>query len=286
IWCWQQTLKLDPDHPQIEFRIAQALRVSGQAEMAKEYYLSALRTEPGNARILMDFGLMLLENNELGQAREKFYRVLEQDPENAQAHHYLGEIYLQKGRIARAIEFFINAINYNRTLAGPHFRLGQCYLKLGQIANAREHLIAEYMLDVNNSKILNSLGCMLEEVGASREAISCLERAACQDENDFQTLYNLSLCYYRHEMYDFAISISQQILQMQPDHGPTLYNIAYSYLKTGQYDNAMKYAQRGIILKDQEDRFKRLYYTIKIRKACESISTPYKKVFQILSQTK
>ena len=264
------------------------MRVSGQVEMAQQTII-LVPCVPNREipRFLWTMVLLLLENNELGKAREKFYRVLgARFSNNAQAHHYLGEIYLQKGRIARAVELFLDALKLNHHLAGPHFRLGQCYLKLGQIANAREHLIAEYMLDVNNSKILNSLGCMLEEVGATREAIDCLERAAGQDENNFQTLYNLSLCYYRHEMYDYAISISQQILQIKPEHAQTLYNIAFSYLKTGNLENAIKYARNGIKLFDQDDKFKRLYYTIKLKKACNNIKMPYKKVCKMLTHAK
>ncbi|MCK5226267.1 MAG: tetratricopeptide repeat protein, partial [Planctomycetes bacterium] len=46
IYCWLKTAKLEPTHPQINHRIAQAYWACGGCEQAKKYFLNELRINP------------------------------------------------------------------------------------------------------------------------------------------------------------------------------------------------------------------------------------------------
>ena len=64
IWCWQRTAQLEPTHPQINYRIAQAYWADGDNENAKEHFLQELRVNPGDTDVILDFGIFLLKIGE------------------------------------------------------------------------------------------------------------------------------------------------------------------------------------------------------------------------------
>ena len=85
IWCWQQTAMLEPTHPQINYRIAQAYWADGNKQLANTHFLEELRNDPGDIDVILDFGMFLLERGDKVSAKEKFNRILELDPDSASA---------------------------------------------------------------------------------------------------------------------------------------------------------------------------------------------------------
>src|SRR3954469_5401670 len=61
IYCWQRTLDLDEEHPEVQVRIAEALWSKGSLEQARRHYLNGLRQNPGATQTLLDLGDLLLE---------------------------------------------------------------------------------------------------------------------------------------------------------------------------------------------------------------------------------
>src|SRR5690606_13351656 len=61
IYCWQKTLDLDEDHPEVHVRIAEALWSKGELEQARKHYLIGLRQDPGAMATLLDLGELLQE---------------------------------------------------------------------------------------------------------------------------------------------------------------------------------------------------------------------------------
>ena len=59
IRCWLRTAELEPGHPQINYRIAQAYWAKGESKLSKQYFLAELRIDPGSIDVLIDFGLFL-----------------------------------------------------------------------------------------------------------------------------------------------------------------------------------------------------------------------------------
>ncbi len=241
IWCWQQTHKLDPDHPQIECRIGQAFWAKGEPRKARDHFMAQLRRSPGDIEVLMDAGLLLLEMEDLEPAREKFNRVLEMNPQHPLAHHYLGEYYLNTGLIPRAIECFHQALKFNNRVPGAHFRLGQCHLALSHFANAREHLFKELSQSPTQPDVLLVMGSLLDKVGASQEAMNCLERVIQARPEDHLAYHNLSLCYYKYGLIKQGIDLSLEVLDLKPDYVPALCCLAYAYFKLKEYEKARQY---------------------------------------------
>ena len=272
IWCWEQTRNLDPNHPQIEYRIGQAFWAQGNALMGKEHFLAELRSNPGDLDVLIDIGILLLEINELESAREKFHRILELDHNQPQAHHYLGELHQHGGELALAVERFNKALALNPRQNGSHFRLGQCFLQLGQIANAREHFLQELKLSPEEPEVLLELGCLLEQVEATCEAMNCFERLIGMSPENPQGYHNLSLCYYHKGLIDQGIDLSLRVLELQPHHVLALHNLAFAYLQNGEYEKADQYIQMAADVAGDDRQIQKLKRAITLRKICSRIT--------------
>lgn len=286
IWCWQQTRKLDPDHPQIEFRIGQAYWAKGDHRAAQEHFLSELRRHPGDIEVLMDTGLLLLEMEELESAKEKFNRVLELDPHHPSAYHYLGEFYYNSGQIPRAIECFHNSLKYNSRLNGSHMRLGQCHLKLGHQANAREHFLKELSFSPSQPDVLMVLGKMLAEVGAVNESMNCFERVIQAQPLDHEAYHNLSLCYYQNGLYYQGVDLSLQVLELQPDYIPALCCLVHAYLFLKEYDKSRQYIELALDLAPENNQVKLLRRSVILAETGSRLIGPLKKVLAPLASDK
>jgi tetratricopeptide (TPR) repeat protein len=62
IYCWTRTLDLDPQHPLVHLRIAEALWNKGDLEQARQHYLCGLRQDPGSTSILLDLSELYLRS--------------------------------------------------------------------------------------------------------------------------------------------------------------------------------------------------------------------------------
>ncbi|MBN2211825.1 MAG: tetratricopeptide repeat protein [Sedimentisphaerales bacterium] len=262
IWCWQQTRYYDSHHPMVDYRIAQAYWAQGDHTRAREYFLAELRRRPGDVEVLLDTGILLLEMNHLDSAREKFHRIVELDDAHSQAHHYLGEIFLHEGHLDQAVETFHRALALDPNQRGCHYRLGECYLRLGRPDDAREHLLAEIQFNCEDTEVLLNLGCLLEEVNETIEAIRSYERVIDMSPNDIRGYHNLSICFYRMGRLDEGIELSLGALDVNPEHVPSLVNLAYACQRKGDYATALDYAYQALERVD-EPQIRRLVKSLK-----------------------
>jgi len=178
VWCWEKTATLEPNHPQINYRIAQGYWNLGNRNMAWKYFIEELKRNPGDKDVIFDFGLFLLHSGDIAGAAEKFNRILETEPDYANALFYLGEIELNRGNLLQAEKYYRRAVETDGRLTGPRYRLGQLSLKQGRKEEAFELLACELELDIQQSQILLSIGLMMAELGKADYAIHCFLRVS------------------------------------------------------------------------------------------------------------
>ena len=160
IQCWLRTAELEPGHPQINYRIAQAYWADGDITCCREHFLAELRVNPGDIDVIFDFGLFLLENGDVESAKEKFNRILELEPNFAAALFYLGEIAYSNRDFKKAVSLFSQALQKNNTLAGPCYRLAQHALMKEQQLKTRAYLVSELETCPEDADTLVSMGSM------------------------------------------------------------------------------------------------------------------------------
>ncbi|NLH16874.1 MAG: tetratricopeptide repeat protein [Phycisphaerae bacterium] len=186
IWCWQRTAQLEPTHPQIHFRIAQAYWADGDAENAQKYFLAELRVNPGDTDAILEFGIFLLKSDRIEPAKEKFNRCLELSPDFAPAKFYLGEIAMKQGNCEAAHQWFSAAQQNDRRLPGPAFRLAQLAVAAGDTKQAVKYLKDEYALSISDPEVLLTMGQMFMELGELDPATECFLRVVDEDNQNAQ----------------------------------------------------------------------------------------------------
>ena len=286
IWCWQQTQKLSPSHPQTDYRIALAYWAKGDHFQAKENFIAALRRRPGDVEVLLDTGILLLEMGELDGAREKLNRVLELEPRHGQAHHYLGELALNANDLPGAIEHFNQALSLNPNQPGSHYRLGECFIRQGAIVNAREHLLAETKVSPGEFEVLLDMGCLLEAVGESTEAMHCFERAIDIEPDDAHGYHNLSLSYYSAGLLEQGMELSRHVLKLQPTHLGALRSLAHAHLRQGDLDQAAQYVMLSGEVDPASPKLQALKRKIKLLRLSQRLTRPLQELRRVLTGAK
>ncbi|HML76025.1 MAG TPA: tetratricopeptide repeat protein [Anaerohalosphaeraceae bacterium] len=192
IWCWEKTAELEPTHPQIHYRIAQACWADGQINKAKDYFLRELRRNPGHIDVLADYGVFLLEQGHISQAAEKFRWILELRPEFAQAMFYLGEICRLEENLDEAMAWYTKAKTTETQLAGPRFRMAQIRLWQDQPDGVAELLRDEIKLACDDEQIMLSIGQMLIRLGEYNDALPCFLRVLDSNSEQGRAYFGIS----------------------------------------------------------------------------------------------
>ncbi|MEN6309285.1 MAG: tetratricopeptide repeat protein [Anaerohalosphaeraceae bacterium] len=192
IWCWEKTAELEPTHPQINYRIAQACWADGQINKAKEHFLRELRKNPGHIDVLIDYGVFLLEQGHVHLAAERFRWILELKPENAQAMFYLGEICRLKEKPGEAMDWYGKAKMFDAELAGPRFRMAQILLWQDRPDGVADLLLEESKLACEDEQITLSIGQMLVRLGQYNDALPCFLRVLDSNSEQGKAYFGIS----------------------------------------------------------------------------------------------
>lgn len=230
ISCWLKTAQLEPTHPQINFRIAQAYCAQGLNDKSYEYFLAELRLSPSDTEVILEFGLFLLQNDKIEAAKEKFNRILEFEPGNALAFFYLGEIALDIDDIGKAAELFRKALVHNNTLTGARYRLAHCAIADGNIQTAKGLLIDELKLEPENEEILISMASFFIELDEIEYAKNSLLQAMNIDFANPDAYYYLGLCQLIEKNYAEAIEFFEHTLTIKADHLEALEKLSFARL--------------------------------------------------------
>ena len=244
IWCWDKCAELDPGHPQIHFRLAQACWVSGRGERAKKEFLIEIRKNPADLDVILDFGLFLLESGDLEAAREKFTRILEFDENHATARLYLAEVYLLRGHVKQAVRIYHQAAQMDPQLPGPRYRLAQICVQGGENEKAAELLRQEMRLGIEDPDILKAIGWLFIEIGADTDAGNCFLKVIEQGEADDTVFHGLAMSLALDGEYESAMQCLRHAISQNPDRSELLLYAAWLSYKLKQGRRALLYIRK------------------------------------------
>jgi tetratricopeptide (TPR) repeat protein len=262
IWCWEKTAALDPGHPQINFRLAQAYWVCGKGRQARQAFLKEIRKTPADLEVLLEFGIFQLESGDLGAAKEKFNRILEFDPDFAAARFYLGEVYRLRGDVDAAAKQYRAALSGDGQLPGPRFRLAQLLRQQGQTDPALVLLKAECRLDVQDVDVLVAMGGMFTQMNDSENAAKCFLQALDLEHEDPRAFSGLGVALALRGEYAGGRQCLEQSLRLNDDNPMTLLNAAWMCCRLEDWEAAGVYAARSQSLSGSREPY---------RSACKSI---------------
>ena len=271
IRCWLKTAELEPSHPQINYRIAQAYWSEGDRQHGHEHFLAELRGNPGQIDVILDFGLFLLEADDIESAKEKFNRILELKPDFAPALFYLGEITFDNEEYERAVKLFNQALQEDDTLTGPRLRLAQYALMRGERQKARNYLVSEVKLAPEDADTWVSMGSMFLRIGDIDYATHCLMRAVDIDCANTDAYYYLGLVSAIRGRFENAVDFFDQTLEYKSEQIGALRDSALVCLTMGRLDEAAKRTKKALALDRDNSQLKMLNRRVRLLQAAERI---------------
>ncbi len=238
IWCWERTAMLEPTHPQINYRIAQAYWANGDLDQAKEHFLRQLRNSPVDADVILDFGIFLLKTGQLDAAKEKFNRILELQPDFVSAIFYLGELALKQNHTVDASRLYRQAISMDSDFAGPRYRLAQIALADGDCDEAKRLLLDELKLKVDDIDVLLSIAVMFIQLGELDLAMDTLLGVVDEDQKNATAFYHMGIVLALQGDNEGALHFFEHAMTIDDTDPNLLADAALIYLSNGQVEQA------------------------------------------------
>lgn len=272
-WCWQQTLELDPDFPDVNANLARTHWRLGQLERARQYFLRQLRTLPGDLGTLLALGVLLIEMERYDEAGEKFRRTLEHDPTLAEAHFYLGELSLLSGHLDAAESRFERASRLDPDRPGPRAGLARIALQRRHKVSAREYLKDELHCDGHTPEQKLELSRLLIQLDMPSDAVmqlSCLmDDRPDKASQDPQFVANVLLCRGAALMMsgrlDQGIRDSRRAIRLDPENALAMHNLVLAYFDSRRFKRAWCWLRRALALCPAEPQLRRLHHRLRRR---------------------
>ena len=264
IWCWERTAMLEPTHPQINYRIAQAYWANGDLDQAKEYFLRHLRNGPGDADVILDFGIFLLKTGQLDAAREKFNRILELQPDFVNAIFYLGELARKQNHSVDASRLYCQAISMESDFAGPRYRLAQIALADGDCDEAKKLLLDELKLKVDDIDVLLSIATMFIQLSELDLAMDTLLGVVDEDQKNATAFYNMGIVLAMQGDNEGALHFFEYAITIDETDPNVLTDAALIYLSNGHVEQAHRAIATARKLAPDDKNITRLWRRIQL----------------------
>lgn len=119
-----------------ELRHAIAAHKAGRTDEAAEGYRHVLTREPGHARALYLYGVLLGQKGDAAESAKLISEAIKYAPDNAFYCNDHGNVLLALDRVQESISAYERALTLKPDFAIAHFNLANAYRRLGTLAVA------------------------------------------------------------------------------------------------------------------------------------------------------
>jgi tetratricopeptide (TPR) repeat protein len=276
IYCWQRALEIAPDYPLARQRIAEAYWMQGQHEKARDYYLAAMRSDPGNAELLVEFGDLLVELDDLSGAAAKFRQALDLEPETVRPKIMLGLICSQQGDLESAVRYLESALAEDQHYPGLRSQLGEAELRRGNVYVALRHLSLAIEDDPDDAVAQMAIGNCLLQLGRPSEAAEHFKKTIELDPELAGPHHNLGICCFLGGDFEDGIRHCQEALRIEPQNVPVLHKLTLAYLHLGRWREAAEMRDRGLAIDPEYVALKTLprhFWGLRLRRGVRRLAT-------------
>jgi tetratricopeptide (TPR) repeat protein len=247
----ERALALDPEDPEIRYRLGVALMKAGCDEQAILAFEHCVRADARMSKAQINIGYIYDQQGEREKAILAFQRAIEMNPNSVESHCNLGAAYGDLGRKREAIDEFKKAIDLDPLCALAHFNLGVIYLE-DRPEEARASLQKALAIDPQNLDIQYYLGVLFFKKGMYDTSLRYLEQCRQQQADAPRVLYVLGMAYNKSDMPDHAIEVLVRLCELEPQNANAHYNLGIALDKKGLYDQAKAaYKQADRLMQQQ-----------------------------------
>jgi tetratricopeptide (TPR) repeat protein len=243
-----KAIVLKPDEASFHSNLAEALRLAGHLDQARQCCLTALRLKPDYAEAANNLGLILSAQEKYKDAIDWYRNAIRFNPKFAMAHNNLGNALLQSGERVQAIEEFREALKLDPNLAEAHSNLGQVLLEDHQRDEALKHCRQAVQLRPTLAAAQNNLGNVLRETGELQQAKACYAEALRLNPNSGMTCNNIAQALQEENSLPEAIDWYKRALKLDDRSARIHANYGSALAEQEKHDEAVAAYEKALSL--------------------------------------
>jgi len=238
VYCWDRVLSIDSSYERVKGLIARAYRGMGDLKRAEEFYLEAIREDPGDVDLLYDMGDALAESGDLDSAKIKFRQVVELAPDHVDAHFALGHLALLSDDAETAIKRFEQVAELDPSYGPLDLQFGSAYARVGRYAEARRRLERATQAHADNKEALMLLGNCLLRLNKPAAAADQFRKALSLDATTPNAHHNLGVCCFLLGEHERGIEHCRRAIELKPDYAVAIIKSVLAYQRLGRFREA------------------------------------------------
>src|SRR5690348_1506132 len=286
---FSQVQKLQPDYPEVDYRLGLALFKSEQFAQAAKPLEKALARNPADPSAqrylgLTDFELGRYDEaiNLLQQVRSKsaddpevllalggalarthhdqdaqnvFAELMKSHSDSPGVHILLGKAYAAQGQLPQAEQEFHRALELDPEVPSGHLDLGLLKMQDGRMAEAAEEFKSELKAHPTDVEARYNLAFVLLKQQKAAEAVPLLQQVIREKPGYAEAHYSLGKTLLDEGKAGAAIAELKKAVELDPYKAYSHYQLGRAYMLVGQRDEAQKEFELTRNLKDQQLNF-------------------------------
>ena len=184
--AYAAAVKMEPEHPLVQYQYGTLLRESGRAAEAEEALSQALRVKPDFSEAAIELAEIIVERGGHAEAESVLVRSLAADPENDRALEIVTDLYIDQGQPEKAIRL-LEQQNRRSPLSNEGLLLlGRLYYEVKDYEEALN--IFEGMFEAGNATpdLARVLGEISSRAGKTDKALRYYREAIRLGPGDFR----------------------------------------------------------------------------------------------------
>jgi len=226
-------------------RVRAATEVAaGNVDSAEKDLKEAIRLEPRNAVLLLNYANLLWKTERKEDARKTYREALAIDPSNAGALGSLGFLSREMGDSEAARTYFVEFAKKHPDDYSPYLALGDLYSENRQFPEAQENYKQAFQRSPSNPLIVSGAMNAALEAHHAVEAEEWLARASEAVRQDPQVMREHERYLTITGNYAESADLGYQVIQKLPKDREAVDYLAYDLLFLKRLDEAMKMVDR------------------------------------------
>ena len=165
---WKDSVTKSPEKFRPNYNVAEALKKTGNSDLALEYYNKAYRLNPQSYGVCNNIGTIYAQKKDNESALKYFLEALRLNPKYPKAMNNLANMYLRTNKLEQAEELYIMAINYDKNFIEPYINLGLLYMITERYNESKKNYLRVLEMDPGNDNAIKNLGIIEEKMKQTR----------------------------------------------------------------------------------------------------------------------
>ena len=245
----------NPDDPTAKKYLGLTYFELGQNDSAVKLLEQARSSAPNDPEVLLALGGALERSHRDKEAQTVFAELINSHPNSIGIHILLGKAYAAQGQVPQAEQEFRRALELNPQTPSAHRYLGILKMQNGQMSEAGKEFQAELQAHPEDVKARYDLAFVFLKQQKIAEAIPLLRQVIQEDPEYAEAHYSLGKALLEQRHVQEAIGELKKAVQLDPEKAYSHYQLGRAYLMVGQRKNAEQEFVTTRNLKDQQLKF-------------------------------